>query len=433
MNVHGGTRMRELDKIIGYDSIKTELYRILDIINNLDKYIKLGVSTPKGIMLSGDPGIGKTLMAKCFIEESGRESFIIRKDRANGDFVNYISEIFHKAVENAPSIILLDDMDKYANEDRYHRNAEEYVTVQTCIDEIKEKNVFVLATCNDKNALPDSLIRSGRFDKVYEMRFPEGEDAKKIVAFYLKNKKVSCDVDPEEIARFCQGRSCAELETIVNEAGIYAGFENKDIICQEDLKRACLRKIYNMPESFNVVSDESIRYRAIHESGHAVMTEIFYKGMVNFASISAYDDGFCGGMVSRNRNTKGEDKLCDKEHEIMIALAGKAATEILLNEVDMGSTSDMRKAFNNTRFLLDDYTAYDFHSWCHGEETSKRVYDHLDSVTGMEVSRYYLMTKKLLKMNMAFLEEMMDQLIKKKLLSYKDIAVIRAKHEIRTI
>ena len=82
-------------------------------------------------------------------------------------------------------------MDKYANEDRYHRNAEEYVTVQTCIDEIKEKNVFVLATCNDKNALPDSLIRSGRFDKVYEMRFPEREDAKKIVAFYLKNKKQS--------------------------------------------------------------------------------------------------------------------------------------------------------------------------------------------------------------------------------------------------
>ena len=155
--------MRELDRVIGYESIKQELYRIIDIVRNPEKYKKLGVSVPKGILLSGDPGIGKTLMAKCFIKETGLKVFIIRKDKPDGDFVDYIRETFEKAAKEAPSIVFLDDLDKFANEDRMHLDAEEYVAVQTCIDECKNQAVFVVAG-KDLNQRPPGYEFKNLYD-----------------------------------------------------------------------------------------------------------------------------------------------------------------------------------------------------------------------------------------------------------------------------
>ena len=417
--------MRELDRVIGYEGIKQELYRIIDIIKDPEKYKKLGVSVPKGILLSGEPGIGKTLMAKCFIKETGLKTFVVRKDKPDGDFVDYIRETFEKAAKEAPSIVLLDDLDKFANEDEYHPNAEEYVTVQACIDDIKESKVIVLATCNDFEKLPESLVRAGRFDKCFFMHFPKIDDAKKIIAFYLKDKKVGKDIDVEEIARFMEGRSCADLEMVVNEAGIYAGYENKKHITQEDIKKAVINKIFGGRE--DVESDpESDRRLAVHEAGHAVLSELFFPGKVAFISIAARCRGL-KGMVMRNKDLHFHEDFENIEADVMISLAGKAATEIILNEIDMGSGSDLHKANENVRKLLDDAAAYDFHTWCHGRETSKRVYDHLDDAVGTELSRYYVKTKQLLGRNREFLEAVIEMLIEKKTLSYKDIAPIREK------
>ena len=417
--------MRELDRVIGYEGIKQELYRIIDIIKDPEKYKKLGVSVPKGILLSGEPGIGKTLMAKCFIKETGLKTFVVRKDKPDGDFVDYIRETFEKAAKEAPSIVLLDDLDKFANEDEYHPNAEEYVTVQACIDDIKESKVIVLATCNDFEKLPESLVRAGRFDKCFFMHFPKIDDAKKIIAFYLKDKKVGKDIDVEEIARFMEGRSCADLEMVVNEAGIYAGYENKKHITQEDIKKAVINKIFGGRE--DVESDpESDRRLAVHEAGHAVLSELFFPGKVAFISIAARCRGL-KGMVMRNKDLHFHEDFENVEADVMISLAGKAATEIILNEIDMGSGSDLHKANENVRKLLDDAAAYDFHTWCHGRETSKRVYDHLDDAVGTELSRYYIKTKQMLGRNREFLEAVIEMLIEKKTLSYKDIAPIREK------
>ena len=418
--------MRELDRVIGYESIKNELYRIIDIIRNPEKYKKLGVSVPKGILLDGNPGIGKTLMAKSFIKETGLKAFVIRKDKPDGEFIDHIRETFDAAAAEAPSIVLLDDLDKFANEDYSHRDAEEYVTVQACIDDIKDLDVFVIATSNCYRKLPESLVRSGRFDKEFFMDPPMLEDAKKIIEYYLKDKKVGKDIDVEEIARFSEGYSCADLETVLNEAGMYAGYENRKCISQDDIKRAVIRKIYNACDA-DESNLESDRRLAVHEAGHTVISELFCPGQVAFVSIEARNRGL-KGLVCRNIAKIRLDVFNNNEIEIMISLAGKAATELILNEIDMGANSDLVKANDRVAKLLDNVAAYDFNSWCHGPETSHLVYDRLDTVKGAEMSRYYLKAKQLLSQNRAFLEELIEKLVEKKTLSYKDIAPIREKH-----
>lgn len=175
--------MKEFEKIIGYDAIKAELERIVDMMRNIDKYKSLGVKLPHGILLYGEPGVGKTLFAKCFIEACGVNVFVCRKNKSDGDFVNEIRKIFEQAINNAPAIILLDDMDKFANEDDYHKNADEYVTIQSCIDTIEDKQVLVFATCNSLRNLPDSLLRAGRFESKIKVENPYGEEAVKIVDY----------------------------------------------------------------------------------------------------------------------------------------------------------------------------------------------------------------------------------------------------------
>ena len=417
--------MRPLDNVIGYNSIKKELYRIIDVLNSPKKYNKLGVHIPRGLMLEGDPGIGKSLMAISFTEECNRKSYIIRKDKPDGAFIDYIRETFEEAMNNEPSIIILDDIDKFANEDYSHRDAEEYVTVQACIDSAKKKDVFVIATVNDIRQLPDSLRRSGRFDTIFHMNFPKGEDAKKIIEHYLENKKCDESVDAEEISRFSRGHSCAELETVINEAGLYAAYDGRELLSQNDLKNACIRRFYGISNDDDESSEEVIKKRVVHEAGHVVIAELREPGMVDFASVSTKQARGIGGYVSKKQKEEGVLNFESEETEIMILLAGKAATEIVLGEIDMGANSDLRKAFSSVRRLLDNNTCYDFNSWCHGDETSQNIFNHLDSVTGAEMSRYYMATKKLLLSNKVFLETIIENLLEKKTLSYKDIAKIR--------
>ena len=224
-----------LDKIIGYEGIKNELRKFADIMQNPDKYDALGARLPKGIMFHGDPGVGKSLMANCLIEASGRPGFICRKNKPNGEFINHIKETFDEAVKNAPSIVLLDDLDKFANEDYTRPNTEEYVTVQACMDEVKNKNVLVIATVNSKYLLPDSLLREGRFDEKIQVQNPQGEDAKKIIEYYLSQKKYVATLDIDEISKLLNGYSCAELESLINKAGVVAGYANKSQIEMDDI------------------------------------------------------------------------------------------------------------------------------------------------------------------------------------------------------
>ena len=240
--------MSAFEKVIGYESIKNELMQICDMVHNKERYESLGARMPSGVLLHGDPGIGKTLIAKCFIEECKINTYTLRSNKGTDKFVDEITEVFEKAKKNSPSIIFLDDMDKFANDDEAHRDAKEYVAVQAGIDSVKECDVFVIATTNDIRKLPQSLIRPGRFDKTIIMKSPTKEDAQKIIKHYLNNKKLSKNVNFDDLCNMISYHSCADLETIINEAAISAGFAGKESINMDDLIAAVLRLQYNSPD-----------------------------------------------------------------------------------------------------------------------------------------------------------------------------------------
>ena len=149
--------MNAFDKVIGYKSIKRELLQVCDMIRNRAIYEEMGARLPHGLLLYGDPGLGKTLLAKCFMEESGLNTITVRRDQGGDAFVNSITQAFAKAKAEAPAILFLDDMDKFANEDASRCDAPEYVAVQAGIDDVKETEVFVIATANEIRKLPAPL------------------------------------------------------------------------------------------------------------------------------------------------------------------------------------------------------------------------------------------------------------------------------------
>jgi len=178
---------KELFKnIVGYDNTKKTLERLIDVLNNQEKYKKLGSTIPHGLFLYGPPGLGKTTFSKEILKNVNRKTYTIRKTKSDGSFIDYMTNIFNKAKENQPSIILLDDLDKFAEDDNT-KNAEEFVTVQSLIDNIKNEDIFVIATANNRHILPDSLLRSGRFDIKIEIDYPTRKESFDILKHYLKN------------------------------------------------------------------------------------------------------------------------------------------------------------------------------------------------------------------------------------------------------
>lgn len=417
--------MKEFNRVIGYEDVKIELERIVDMMINSKKYRELGVQTTRGLLLHGEPGVGKTLMAKCFIKASKRPAFTIRKDLPDGDFVKYIKSTFEKAKKQAPSIVFLDDMDKFANEDEKHRNAEEFVTIQACIDDCSDNEVFVLATTNDLDAIPRSLLRPGRFDKSIVIDNPKREDAEKIIKHYLKKKKCAKDVNAKEITRLLEGESCAALETIINEAGVYAGYENRKEVSMDDLVKAFMRVLYDAPESLKFNDDKFLIRASYHEAGHAVAGELLEPGSVPFLTVKPHNGREGGWARIDNNDSYFEDKQF-MENRVISLLAGKAATEIVYGVTDVGCVGDVKRAFKIVERFVDNYCTYGFNTH---ECISHREPEYLEqtraTIIGYEMERYYQQAKKIIIENRKYLDALAKELFDKKVLLAGDIQKLK--------
>lgn len=426
--------MKEFDAIIGYTAVKRELEQIADVLKNASPYEKLGVAPPRGLMLHGEPGVGKTLMAKALVKASGRKYFVCRKDQPNGDFIKAIKKTFDQAAAEAPSIVFLDDMDKFSNGDERRPDAEEYVTVQSCIDENRDKDVFVLATANNLRCLPRSLLRAGRFDRNIQIDAPHGEDAERITAYYLSQKKFVSDVDAQAIARIMDGRSCAELETVINEAGLYAGLERSESITMKHFMKACMKTIFNMPESEPSEEDDclsnlcdtdsifsQIRY---HEAGHAVVHELLFPGSVTLVSVRG-SGGHIGGFTSYYDNPRVHPAYRTKG-KIIAFLGGMAATEQVYGVHDWGASRDLDRVFEIIRKLVVNDCICGFHLHFSRHRDSEELIARQEQAIAVEVEKAFRKAKEILVGNREFLDAIAAELTQKEFLTALDVKRIKA-------
>lgn len=421
--------MSSFDKIIGYSAIKKELLGICDMLNNKSVYEALGAKLPQGILLYGNPGLGKTLMAKCFLEECNLERFTIRRNKSENDFVSEITGTFRRAKEQAPSIVFLDDIDKFANEDYDHKDAGEYVAIQAGIDEVKDQEVFIIATANDIRRMPDSLLRAGRFDRKINVQIPGRQDAIDIIKHYLSQKTVSDDVNMEDLSRMFRYNSCAELESIINEASIIAGSRRKKEVEMEDLVAAVLRSQYDSPDEFDRISMEEITETALHEAGHVVVSEALVSRSVGLVSIRADGRNDKNGFVYNcERFTKLSQRVCT-------ALAGKAAVELYYAETSaVGCQGDLEKAAELIKMGITSNAnlGIGMLSVAGGSfyDASESFNARNESVVQAEMERLMLVTKDVLLKNRVFLEKLRDKLVEKETLLYSDIQRIKEECEV---
>lgn len=405
------------DPIIGYEDIKEELKGLADVLRYPERYEAFGIKPPKGLLIYGEPGIGKTLMAGCLIRASERKAFTCRKSEGKETFTQTIHKTFEEALAAAPSIVLLDDMDKFANDDEWHMNSEEFVTIQSCIDEFCHRGVFVAATANSLDLLPDSLIRKGRFDRHIEVSRPEPETAAKIVQHYLAERKTIGEVDCGLIAAILGGESCATLESIVNEAGIYAVQNGRSRIEMEDMIRACVRVLYNAPAAPSPAMKEHMDRLSYHEAGHAVAAWALEPGSVHLVSILG-GNGRIGGVTASGRDRCFMSKE-ETEQQIIITLAGKAATELQFGETDAGASGDMRKAalmMNNLAKMQ-----FAFGAEIRGLGSSELYSARKEEYISRELERLYQEAKKLLAANRQKLDGLAGKLMEKQTLSGGEI------------
>ena len=420
--------MKEFDAVIGYKDVKIELERIADMMINPKKYQKLGVKTTRGLLLTGIPGVGKTLMANCLIKASKRKAFTIRKDIPEVELVKKIKETFEEARRQAPSIVFMDDIDKFANSNGDRYNSETYITIQSCIDDCKDCEVFVLATSNDTAYMPRSLVRPGRFDKLINVSNPSKKDSEEIIKYYLSKKKVDKDVDYLDIARLLNGGTCALLETVINEAGVYTGFENRTVVNRSDIIRSYKRIMYEEAESYDSIDPKHLKAMAIYEAGHAAIAEILEPYSVSLSLLRTRKCYYADSLTVFNQKGEGvyEDKT-KKENNIMFYLAGRAAHEITYGTIcaDTNVADDIKYAFDICKELVVIYCVYGFSYIADNRNKASALIERQTILAQSEMERYYQQVKKILMDNKDFLNKIADELADKKTLTYADIQNIK--------
>lgn len=423
--------MEAFENVMGYDSLKRELLEIIDIMQNRDVYEKLHATCPNGMLLHGVPGVGKTLIANSFIEASGRPAVICRKNASEQSFIDSINQAFEEALAKAPSIILLDDMDKFANDDDDHKDSEAYVTIQSCIDMVKGKDVFVVATANNIHKLPGSLVRTGRFDRRVEVKRPNDEDSQKIIEHYLAGMGLAEGVDVGVLAAFFRGASCSTLEAVVNQAGIIAGFKRADHISMGDLIQSYVQIAHHIPKD-ELLTPSGIDLHATdggpdviwHEAGHIVMSELIAPGSVTIAMAVTKEDGG-HGFTSANFSKARMGVLAKKKADIMISLAAPAVTDIVFGRVDMGAESDIQSALEAIDDLNDSGGFAGLSLATPSYSMSGPMKERREIVATAIAELYYQEAKELLCEHRAFLEAIAKLLLEKVVLTGIDIAEIR--------
>ena len=421
--------MKAFEKIIGYDSVKTELYQIIDMFKNKELYEKMGAKLPKGVLIVGEPGMGKSMLAEALIEECNVKSYSIKMNKETKELINEITDTFLKASENESAIILFDDIDKFSEASGEKIDDKVFVTIQSGIDSVKNNNVLVVATANNYLKLPDSLIRNGRFDKKIELVTPSYDDARKIIEYYMKNKPVDPNLNYEDVSKMISYTSCADLQSILNRSAIYASYQRKQYIEMEYIVKSYLSDRYSSPDENYKCSDERIEETSLHEAGHAAVAEVLQKGSIGFVCVKTSGRNEVDGFTSIN------DELNRRPYRVLVALGGKAAVELFNNgKCASGCYSDLRNASSLLKSGIKNNGICGFGMLDNGHNQASDSYqERNEAVIAAELERYMFIAKEILLKNKDFLMALTKTLKDKHILLYSDIQKIRSTFEINCV
>lgn len=352
--------------VAGADEEKEELAEVVEFLKAPKKFVELGARIPKGILLIGPPGTGKTLLAKAVSGEAGVPFFSI----SGSDFVEMfvgvgasrVRDLFEQAKKSAPCIVFIDEIDAVGR----HRGAgigggndEREQTLNQLLIEMDgfgiNEGVIILAATNRPDILDPALLRPGRFDRRVVVGLPDIKGREEILKVHSLGKPMAEDVKLDELARITPGFTGADIENLLNEAALLTARGNKQEIGNEEIKEAAFKVMMGPEKKSHVMSETDKRVTAFHEAGHAIAIKLISSNQT-VDRVSIIPAGMAGGYTaSRPSEDKSYHTKSQLIEEIIIALGGRAAEEIVLNDISTGASSDLKKVNQIARNMVTKY------------------------------------------------------------------------------
>ncbi len=358
----------KFDDVAGADEAKEEVKEIVDFLKYPDQYIELGAKIPKGVLLVGSPGTGKTLLAKAVAGEADVPFFSVSGSSFIEMFVGVgaarVRDLFEQAKKDAPSIIFIDEIDAIgksrAANGNMGGNDEREQTLNQLLAEIDgfgtDTPIIILAATNRPEILDPALMRPGRFDRQVLVDKPDFEGRKKILDVHVKGIKLDPKADLEDLARLTAGLAGADLANIINEAALLAGRKKQSTVRQEDLLESVERAIAGLSKKSRRIDPKEKRIVAYHECGHALLAEIT-KGAKHVSKVSIVPRGLAA--LGYTLNTPEENKYLAQKHELLaevdVLLGGRAAEEVFIHEISTGASNDLERATDIIKNMVQVY------------------------------------------------------------------------------
>lgn len=356
-----------LKDVAGLEEEKEDLEEIVDFLKDPGKYTKVGARIPKGVLLEGAPGTGKTLLAKAIAGEAKVPFFSI----SGSDFVEMfvgvgasrVRDLFADAKKNSPCIVFIDEIDAVARRRGTGMGGGHDEREQTLNQLLVEmdgfgtnEGIIVMAATNRVDILDPAILRPGRFDRKITVAPPDVKGREEILNVHAKNKPLSDDVDLKQIAQTTAGFTGADLENLLNESAIHAAKDNRAFIVQEDIKKSFIKVGIGAEKKSRIISEKEKKITAYHEAGHAILFHVLPDvGPVYTVSIIPTGLGAAGYTMPLPEkdemfNTKGK-----MLQDIMVSLGGRIAEEIIFDDITTGASSDIKKATKVARSMVTRY------------------------------------------------------------------------------
>ena len=459
--VNAGEKNRvTFDDVAGVDEEKEELEEIVEFLKNPKKFTDMGARIPKGVLLVGQPGTGKTLLAKAVAGEAGVPFYTI----SGSDFVEMfvgvgasrVRDLFEQAKKNAPCIIFIDEIDAVGRQrgaglggghDEREQTLNQLLTEMDGFGE--NEGIIIIAATNRPDVLDPALLRPGRFDRQVTVSLPDANEREQILKVHAKNKTLGKDVNLSNLSLRTPGFSGADLENLLNEAALLTVRRNKNAITMDEIDEATDRVLLGPAKTTRKITDKEKKLVSIHEAGHAVIG-IKLEDAQEVHKITIIPRGMAGGYTMM---LPKEEKIAVMTKDELLAqitglLGGRVSEEMFLNEISTGASDDFKKATRIARSMVTEYGMSDLgpvqyeeksenvflgRDYAKSRDFSDQVALEIDEQVRKIIEDCYLKAKKIIGENKDLIFALSDALMKYETITKEQIESIVETGEIKPI